>query len=68
LTKLSNSKVAAEVDESFSANWISVLVSVSVSVAATLDIGYISIGQILVEIHGYRPKYWHISAKIPVIG
>jgi hypothetical protein len=43
-------------------------ISVSVSVSATLDIGYISIGQISVKIHGYRPKSRHISVKIQVIG
>ena len=37
---------------------------VSVSVSATLDIGYNGISQILVKIHGYR----HISDKIQVIG
>ena len=47
------------------ANGISVS---AISVSATLDIGYIGIGQISAKIHGYRPKYWHISAKIPVIG
>ena len=68
-----------DTDLSVSANWISVsvisvsvisvsVISVSVTVSATLDIGYIGIGQILAKIHGYRPKYWHISAKIPVIG
>ena len=50
-------------------NWILVSdISVSVLVSATLDIGYIGIGQISAKIHGYRPKYRHISAKIPVIG
>jgi hypothetical protein len=33
-----------------------------ISVSATVDIGYID------KIHGYRPKYRHISAKILVIG
>ena len=33
-----------------------------------MDTGYIGIGQISVKIHGYRPKYRHIAAKIPVIG
>jgi hypothetical protein len=56
-----------DTDISVSANWISVL-AISVSVSANIDIGYIGIGQISVEIHGYRPKYWHIAAKIPVIG
>ena len=58
-----------DTDISVSANWISVsAISVSASVSANIDIGYISIGQISVKIHGYRPKYRHISAKIPVIG
>ena len=39
-----------------------------VSVSATMDIGYIGIRQISAKINGYRPKYRHISAKIPVIG
>ena len=56
-----------DIDISVSANWISVL-AISVLVSATLDIGNIGIGQISVKIHGYRPKYRHISAKIPVIG
>jgi hypothetical protein len=57
-----------DTDISVSANWISVsAISVSASVSANIDIGYIGIGQISVEIHGYRPKYRHISAKIPVI-
>jgi hypothetical protein len=52
-----------------SENWISVMaILVSVSVSATLDIGYIGIGKILVKIHGYRPEYQHISVKILVIG
>ena len=59
----------ADTDISVSANWISVsAISVSASVSANIDIGYIGIGQISVKIHGYRPKYRHISAKIPVIG
>ena len=58
-----------DTDISVLANWISVsAISVSASVSANIDIGYIGIGQISVKIHGYRPKYWHISAKIPVIG
>ena len=58
-----------DTDISVSANWISVsAISVSASVSANIDIGYIGIGQISVKIHGYRPKYRHISAKIPVIG
>jgi hypothetical protein len=52
-------------DISVSANWISVS---AISVSANIDIGYIGIGQMSVKIHGYRPKYRHISAKIPVIG
>jgi hypothetical protein len=55
----------ADTDISVSANWISVS---AISVLANIDIGYIGIGQILVKIHGYRPKYRHVSAKIPVIG
>ena len=56
-------------DTDVSANRISVsALLVSASVSATLDIGYIGIGQISAKIHGYRQKYWHISAKIPVIG
>ena len=43
-------------------------ISVSASVSANIDIGYIGIGQISVKMHGYWPKYRHISAKIPVIG
>jgi hypothetical protein len=35
---------------------------------AYIDIGYIRISQISGKIHGYRPKYRHILAKIPVIG
>ena len=59
----------ANSDISVSVNRISVsAISVSASVSVTLDIGCIGIGQISVKIHGYRPKYWHISAKIPVIG
>jgi hypothetical protein len=61
--------VDTDTDISVSANWISVsAISVLVSVSATVDIGYIGIGQISVEIHGYRPKCPHISAKILVIG
>ena len=57
-----------DTDISVSANWISVsAISVSASVSANIDIGYIGIGQISVKIHGYRPKYWHISVKILVI-
>ena len=49
--------------------WISVsAISVSALVSATLDIGYIGIGQISAKIHGYRSKYRHISARIPGIG
>jgi hypothetical protein len=52
-----------------SANWISVsAILVSASASANIDIGYIGIGQISVKIHGYQPKYRHISAKVPVIG
>jgi hypothetical protein len=40
----------------------------AISLSANIDIGYIGIGQISVKMHGYRPKYRHISAKIPVIG
>jgi hypothetical protein len=55
-------------DISVSAIWISVLaISLSALVSATLDFCYFSIGQIFAQIHGYRPKYRHISAKIPVI-
>jgi hypothetical protein len=58
-----------DTDISVSAKWISVsAISVSASVSAIIDIGYIGIGQISVKIHGYRPKYLHISVKIPVIG
>jgi hypothetical protein len=58
-----------DTDISVSANWISAsAISVSASVSANVDISYISIGQISVKIRRYRPKYQHISAKIPVIG
>ena len=40
----------------------------AISLSANIDIRYIGIRQISVKMHGYRPKYWHISAKIPVIG
>ena len=54
---------------SISANRILVsAISLSASASATLDIGYIGSSQILAKIHGYGPKYLHISAKIPVIG
>jgi hypothetical protein len=44
-------------DISLLANGISVsAISVSASVSATLDIGYIGIGQKLANVHGYRPK------------
>ena len=59
----------ADTDISVSANGISVsAISVLASVSANLDISYIGIGKISVKIHGYRSKYRHISAKIPVIG
>ena len=61
------SNIFADTDILVSANLILVL-AILVSVSATLDIGYIGIGQISAKIHGYRPKYRHISAKIPVIG
>jgi hypothetical protein len=57
----------ADTDISISANWISVS-AISTSVSANIDIGYIGIGQIPDKIHGYRPKYRHILAIIPVIG
>ena len=48
-----------------SVNCISILaISVSVFVSATLDIGYIGVGQISVKIPGNQ----HLSARIPGIG
>jgi hypothetical protein len=56
-----------DTDISVSANRILALaISVSASVLAYLYIGYISIGQISDKIHGYRPKYRHISAKMKI--
>jgi hypothetical protein len=61
--------ILADIDTEVSANGISVsAVAVSASVSATLDIGYIGIGQIMAKVHGYQPKCRHISVKIPVIG
>ena len=45
----------ADTDISIPANWISVI-SISASVSANLDMGYIGIGKISVKKHGYRPK------------
>jgi hypothetical protein len=59
----------ADTDVLVSANWILVsAIFLSASLSANIDIGYIGIGRISVKIHGYRPKYRHISAKIQVIG
>ena len=56
-----------DTDISVSAIWISVLsIQVLVLVSATLDIGYIGIGQISAKIHGYRPIYrpkYQLSAE-----
>jgi hypothetical protein len=58
-----------DTDISVSAIRISVSArSVSAYVSASIDIGYIGIGQTLVKIYGCRSKYRHILAKIPVIG
>jgi hypothetical protein len=58
-----------DTDISVSVYWISVsALSVSASASANIDFGHIGIGQISVKIHGYGPKYQHISAQIPVIG
>jgi hypothetical protein len=51
-----------DTDISVLANEISVS-AILVSVSANLDIGYIGIGHISAKIHGYWPKYQHISAK-----
>ena len=42
-------------------------VSVSVSVLANVDIGYIGIGKISVKIHRYRPNIGEISAKCQIL-
>jgi hypothetical protein len=70
-TRLENSfqRTLAKFASSIPGNWISVsAIPVLASVSANIDIDYIGISQISVKIHRYRPKYRHISAKIPVIG